>query len=115
MIRLGFIPAIGWYGDLILKPKKIKVTTDIDEFLESLPSEDKLSLFRIVQEAFNNIMKHASATEVYIELKKVNRSIQLIIKDNGIGCDMKKVEKKKDKGIGLMLIKERALSLGGDF
>ena len=60
-------------------------------------------------------MKHAFATDVEVELKKVNRSIQLIIKDNGIGCDLEKVEKKKDKGIDLMLIKERALSLGGDF
>ena len=51
---------------------------------------------------------------VELALKKVDRSIQLVIKDNGIGCDMKKIEKKKDKGIGLMLIKERALSLGGD-
>lgn len=112
--RLGFIPAIGWYSDLILKPKELKVTTNIDEFVENLPTEYKLSLFRIVQEAFNNIIKHASATEVDIELKKVDKSIQLIIKDNGSGIDLKKIKKKKDKGIGLMLIKERALSLGGD-
>ena len=113
--RLGFIPAICWYSDLILKPVKLKVTTNIDESVESLSPEHKLSLFRIVQEAFNNIAKHASATEVDIELRKVNRSIQLIIKDNGVGCDLEKVEKKKDKGIGLMLIKERAISLGGVF
>lgn len=113
--RLGFIPAISWYSDLILKPKKLKLTLNIDESVESLSPDCKLSFFRIVQEAFHNIVKHAFATEVDIALKKVNRSIQLIIKDNGIGCDMKKIKKKKDKGIGLMLMKERALSLGGDF
>jgi two-component system sensor histidine kinase UhpB len=112
---LGFIPAIGWLVDLVLKPSYIAVFTDIDELVERFPSEDKLSLFRIVQEAFHNIIKHASATEVDIELKKIDSSIQLIIEDNGVGCDLEKIKNDKDKGIGLMLIKERVLSLGGDF
>ena len=110
---LGFIPAVSWLSGVILKPKKLKVTTNIDEFVESLPSEDKLSLFRIVQEAFQNIAKHAFATEVIFKLTKRGNRLSLSIKDNGVGFDLKKIKKKKGKGIGQMLIKERVLSLGG--
>jgi two-component system sensor histidine kinase UhpB len=112
---LGLVPAVSWYGDLVLKPKKINILIHIDHFVENLSSEYKLSLFRIIQEAFHNIIKHASATEVKIELKKLDGSIRLTIKDNGIGCDMGKVRKKESKGIGIMLMKERALSLAGQF
>jgi two-component system sensor histidine kinase DegS len=98
---------------VILKPKKIKVIINIDEFVESLPSEDKLSLFRIVQEAFQNIVKHAFATEVIFKLTKQGNRLSLSIKDNGVGFDLEKIKKKKGKGIGQMLIKERVLSLGG--
>jgi signal transduction histidine kinase len=112
---LGLVPAVSWYSDLILKPKKIKVLSNIDDFVESFSSEYKLSLFRIIQESFHNIIKHASATEVEIELKKLDGSIRLTIKDNGVGFDFEQVKRKKDEGIGIMLMKERALSLAGQF
>ncbi len=112
---LGLAPAVSWYSDLVLKPRKVNVLIRIDDFVESLPSEYKLSFFRIIQESFHNIIKHASATEVKIELKKLDGSIRLTIKDNGIGYDMEKARKKESKGIGIMLMKERALSLSGIF
>lgn len=112
---LGFIPAVTWCRDLILKPKGIRVTLGINKFVEDLPSESKLSLFRIVQEAFQNIAKHASAEEVKVALKKKKDSMKLSIQDNGNGFNSEEVEKKVGKGIGLMLMKERALSIGGGF
>ena len=111
--NLGFIPAVTWYKELVLESRKLKVLTHIDSSVECLSSEYKLSLFRIVQEAFQNIAKHASATDVKMELRKKDNNIQLTIKDNGVGFDLKKIKEKKDKGIGQMLIKERVLSLGG--
>ena len=51
-------------------------------------AEDKgLLVFRIAQEAINNVLKHAHATELTIKLKKENHELQLIISDNGIGFD----------------------------
>ena len=44
-------------------------------------------MFRIAQEAINNVLKHAHATELTIKLKKENHELQLIISDNGIGFD----------------------------
>lgn len=111
---LGFIPAVNWCRDLILRPKRVKVFLGINESVEDLPAESKLSLFRIVQEAFQNIAKHASATEVKVVLTKKKDSMKLSIKDNGDGFNHEAVEKRRGKGIGLMLIKERALSIGGE-
>ena len=54
---LGFIPAVRWYSDSVLKSNGLKVTLDIDKSVEGIPAEIKLSIFRIVQEAFQNIAK----------------------------------------------------------
>jgi signal transduction histidine kinase len=110
---LGFLPAIIWYKDLVFDPLKIAVLMDIDKSVEDLSSDYKLSLFRIIQEAFQNISKHARATEVDVKLSMYGRSMKLYIKDNGVGFNLKEMKAKKDKGIGLMLLKERSISLGG--
>jgi two-component system sensor histidine kinase DegS len=110
---LGFLPAITWYKDLVLEPLKIAVLMDIDKSVEDISSDYKLSLFRITQEAFQNISKHARATEVEVKFSTHSRSMKLYIKDNGVGFDLKEMKAKKDKGIGLILLKERSISLGG--
>ncbi len=110
---LGFIPAVTWYKDLVLEPLKIAVLMDVDKSVENLPSDYKLPLFRITQEAFQNISKHARATKVEVKFSTHRRSMKLYIKDNGVGFDLKEMKSKKVKGIGLMLLEERSISLGG--
>lgn len=65
------------------------------------------TLFRIAQEALANIAKHSKADKVLIELKKVKTEIRFLISDNGIGFDLKNLQ----KGIGLETMRERAESL----
>lgn len=77
----------------------------------------ELTLFRIVQEAINNIEKyaHARSTKLHITLK--NDFIRLKIQDDGKGFDPRKVKlhkKEKGHGLGLTNMRERALSLGGN-
>ncbi|NOS35044.1 MAG: hypothetical protein GQ522_00235 [Deltaproteobacteria bacterium] len=111
---LGFIPAVRWYSDSVLKSSGIKVTLDIDKSVEGIPAEVKLSIFRIVQEAFQNIATHASATTVEVALEwHSGNALRLNIRDNGVGFDGDHINSTTDKGIGLTLIKERALSMGG--
>ncbi len=112
---LGFIPAVKWYTETILMPVGITVSLEINDQVEGLPAEMKLSLFRVIQESFQNIINHASATEVNVELKKLGNTLKLSVRDNGTGFDTEKINEKTGKGIGLRLIKERALSLGGFF
>ena len=69
-----------------------------------------LAVFRIVQEQLNNIIKHANASEVKIDLSQRKMRIILSISDNGSGFDVKK----KAAGIGIQNIKSRAESFGGN-
>ena len=75
--------------------------TDFDEY--NLDNGRKLTLFRVVQEQFNNILKYAEADEVWITLKKSQSQVSLIIEDNGVGFDTNKIS----KGIGLRNIESR--------
>lgn len=76
----------------------------------SIPDKLKLTIYRIVQEQLNNILKHASAQNVIVHLVKDNEKTLLSIKDDGIGFDTVK----KSNGVGLMNIKTRASLFNGD-
>ncbi|HTQ28382.1 MAG TPA: PAS domain S-box protein, partial [Puia sp.] len=83
----------------------IRIKFSIYDIDESIINEKfKLNIFRIVQEQLNNILKHAQAKEVNILLAGTERSIKLVISDNGRGFD----EARKKKGIGLINIESRA-------
>ena len=81
-----------------------------------LPPGIELTLFRIVQEAINNIEKYAHAENVSLKVGLQNGSIRLKIQDDGRGFDVKKTHsgtREKGHGLGLTNMRERALSLGG--
>jgi PAS domain S-box-containing protein len=74
------------------------------------------SLFRICQEAVNNIMKHAEASKATIELYKVEDMIVLVVEDNGKGFDPKTTDRNDQvSGVGLISMKERVDAFGGEF
>ena len=68
--------------------------------------------FRIVQEALNNSLKHAAASEVIVYLRQKEKCIEMEIKDNGVGFDSKNIS--KSSGMGLKNIQDRAEKLGGN-
>jgi PAS domain S-box-containing protein len=81
-----------------------------------LPPNVELTLFRIVQEAINNIEKYAGAKSVKVQIGLQNGSVQLKIQDDGCGFEARKIgsgKKEKGRGLGLTNMRERALSLGG--
>jgi PAS domain S-box-containing protein len=74
------------------------------------------SLFRICQEAVNNIIKHAEASKATIELYKVEDMIVLVVEDNGKGFDPKTTDRNDQvSGVGLISMKERVDAFGGEF
>ncbi len=75
----------------------------------------ELTLFRIVQEAINNMEKYAGAKTAKLQIGLQNDSIRLKIQDDGRGFDPKKVKvgKEKGHGLGLTNMRERALAVGG--
>ena len=72
-----------------------------------------LNLYRIIQEAMNNIIKHAQAKEVNINLTYDNSIINLSIEDNGIGFDFESI-KNSSKGIGIKSMINRAKAIGAE-
>ncbi len=75
-----------------------------------IPDKLKLSIYRIIQEQFNNILKHAGAQKIIVRLIQEKEKTLLSIKDDGVGFDTTK----KSNGVGLMNIKTRASLFNGD-
>lgn len=79
------------------------------------PKTVDLAMFRIVQEALNNIAKHSSADCVEIAISRRNGHATLSVRDNGVGFDPTKVESSDGSGWGLRIMRERAESVGARF
>jgi signal transduction histidine kinase len=77
-----------------------------------LISEAETNLYRIAQEAFNNIWKHARANHASALLERRENSVVLIVEDNGKGFDVED-KNNRNKGIGLIGMQERATLIGG--
>jgi PAS domain S-box-containing protein len=94
---------------------KLAVKCYIARFDQRLSPAVELNLFRIMQEAFNNIEKHARAAKVQLRIVGHGDSIVMKIRDDGRGFDPKRARMSKGKwgGIGLTNMRERAESLGG--
>lgn len=96
---------------------KLRVECKISPPGLRLPPEVELHLFRIVQESVNNIEKHAQAASVELHMQAVDGAVSLKIRDDGRGFEMKNpgAGKKKGHGLGLSNMRERVLSLGGNW
>lgn len=110
--NLGLVAAV---QDLVssLNKSNPNITFTFTNYVkETLPSSININLYRVIQEATLNVIKYAQATETDIHLKAKNDKIILTIKDNGIGFNVKKVEK---YGLGLKHMQERINQIGGHF
>ncbi|MBC1224968.1 hypothetical protein GNF10_35390 [Nostoc sp. UCD121] len=88
------------------------ITTVSGEGDRSLSNEAKLVFYRITQEALNNIIKYAQATQVSVSLNGDSQEIVLRISDNGCGFDSNKIP---SGHLGIAIMKERAESIGATF
>lgn len=110
--ELGLIPAIEW------QTQEFRNVTD-KLFSLSLPSnetqinKDKSTvIFRIFQEAVTNVIRHASASHVYISLNLSHPKLILEVRDNGSGISSDQI--KNPRSLGIIGMKERALAVGGE-
>jgi signal transduction histidine kinase len=101
----------------------IKEHTDLEIhfFHKRLPRrldpEKELAIYRIVQEALTNVVKHAHAEKVFVNLVREKKFITLGVEDAGVGFDKDKVMKiSRGKGpLGLLIMQERAVQVDGEF
>lgn len=110
---LGIKAAIEWQiQDFKKYNPSVKITTNLESLKTTMSKTQSINLFRIIQECFTNIAKHANATEVIVTLNQTDNHYLFSIEDNGIGFNIKE---QADKSFGIMGIKERVALLKGIF
>jgi len=112
----GLIPAIEHIVDQTNAQKKIAVKFNEYNFSERIDKKTENALYRITQEAVNNILKHSKAKNANIQILRHPESIVLVIDDDGIGFDVdKEIKSKKYQwtGIGLISMSDRAQAHNG--
>ncbi len=108
---IGLVEAVDDMVNNIRTVNKLEFICDFDDLDENLMSPNlKLTIFRILQEQLNNIMKHANAKTVWLRLQCKADQIQLTVKDDGVGFDAKM----KKSGVGLQNITSRTELCNGE-
>jgi signal transduction histidine kinase len=107
---LGLLPALRWQAREIRVRSGLKVQVQAEGVDGELPDPLRTCIYRVVQEALHNCVKHARATEAQLALRQDQAGLSIVIKDNGSGFDPA-----RDKGVGILGMEERVQRLGGTF
>lgn len=113
---LGLIPTIEWHCRNFQRAyRNLSLKLDLNVIEAEIPKVLKLDIYRIIQEALNNVAKHANASEIVLSLRVEHASLLLIIQDNGSGFDANQLyfEMVNRCGLGLKSMNERVESTGG--
>ena len=124
---LGALVTLNWFCrefENTYTGLSVKKIINVDE--SDIPEDNKVVIFRIVQEAMNNIVKHAKATNIVLELSKSDSGMRMCISDNGFGFDIDFLKNKTivesnnnipqaKCSFGLNSMRERAESTNGKF
>lgn len=107
---LGLTATLTWlWRDFQDTNPDIHIHREINIVDSEIPDSLKIIIFRVIQEALNNIVRHSKADQVEVTLSKENDSVELVVQDNGIGFSIEDVLSVDDslRGMGLSSMKER--------
>jgi len=112
---LGLVPTLRKYVQDFEEKTKIRTVFDTLGREVRLPSAMEAAIYRLVQEAFTNAMKHASASYVSLEIMYQTNMVKITVNDNGVGFSLEQIEAKtKDSThFGLIGMRERVELLDG--
>jgi signal transduction histidine kinase len=115
---LGLLAALSWFFrrfQTIYSEIRVEQETTIEE--SEIPHSLKIVIYRIFQEAMNNVAKHSKADLVRLCLRKADNRMELILQDNRQGFNLEQAlfQKSSEKGLGLLSMKERTELSGGSF
>lgn len=110
---LGLIPALHAFCQGLAARKKLKIQLTAFRQVERLDSDQRTVLFRVAQEALNNVARHARATRVRVAISKISGAIRLEVADNGKSFPVRKVMLARTKRLGLVGMRERVEMIGG--
>ncbi len=109
----GLTAALKWYASGFEKLHSIPVSMNMDMPHEVADKKISMTLFRILQETFTNIIRHAGATQISVDMRLREGIISLTIIDNGVGIDAGLAKEKRT--FGLVSMKERTALVNGEY
>lgn len=117
--NIGFVSTIESYCQHLRRNDNLDVVLKVSGQEQKLSSISSVTLYRILQEACNNSLKHSKANKIYIRISFTENTIELNVDDNGVGFDISSTEERLQEdflhGFGLSTMRERANLLSGTF
>jgi PAS domain S-box-containing protein len=112
---LGLEPALRWYTERQAALLDLKVEFRADRLEHRLDPLIETECFRVAQEALTNVVRHARASAVTVELGKADGQLHLFVRDDGTGFDVAAVRERAVRGasLGFLSMEERAALAGG--
>jgi signal transduction histidine kinase len=108
LLKLGLAAAVRDFVNKI-DDERLKISLETFGLNTSLGAETEHIIYRIIQECVNNVIKHAGATALYIQLHKDDESVTVTVEDNGCGFDVAAA----GDGVGLRSVRARVAYLNG--
>jgi PAS domain S-box-containing protein len=109
---LGLAAAMEWLVEDLAERSGIEINLEIEPAEPELDERMTVTLFRVLQESLNNVIRHASASQVTVSLLCSDGEAELRVRDDGIGISAEQVE--AADSIGIIGMQERARALGGE-
>jgi signal transduction histidine kinase len=97
--HLGLASALQWYVDETCREANIEPHLHISKLLERLPSDLEIALYRMVQEAVTNVVRHSQATHLDLTLERTPKGVHMTVSDDGVGIDNLDAAKKLSHGL----------------
>jgi signal transduction histidine kinase len=107
---LGLIPALEWQAREVSRRSGIKVKVSAENVTDSLPDDMRTCIYRVVQEALQNVLRHSGAKSAMVTVRQDAHSLYLSVEDDGHGFDPKLT-----RGMGMLGMEERVRQLGGQY
>lgn len=112
---LGLAAALQWYTDDLARRTQIEVAFRSTGLEDRLPDDVEIVVYRIVQEALTNVVKHANARRVAVSVARDDRFVVASVVDDGCGFNVDSIRGSRERGLGLFGMQERASLVGGMF
>jgi len=112
---LGLEPALRWYTERQAALAGLQAEVRVEPLAQRLDPMIETECFRVAQEALTNVVKHAKARTVIVELTRNDQQLHLSVRDDGVGFDVACLREKAVRGtsLGLLSMEERATLAGG--
>lgn len=105
---LGLVAALEWQGREVSRTSDLEVDVQSENVSESLPDEYKVTIYRLVQEALHNAVRHSGARNAQVRVEQNGTAIRVTVGDDGRGFDPA-----RSRGMGMLGMEERVRRLGG--